>query len=128
MQDDFKRGTLMRRVRVLPSKPVSALGMIVGLVFVCIGIFVAIPIFGPFGILWTLVAAAIAIFNALNVFSNRGIATTEIDIEGDDFLGRQSEQLPFDERLRKLEQLRKEELITELEYRQKREELMSIKW
>ena len=63
-----------------------------------------------------------------NVFSERGIATTEIDIEGDDFLGRPSEQLPFDERLRKLEQLRKEELITEIEYRQKRDELMAMKW
>ncbi len=118
----------MRRVRVRPSKLASVMGMIVGTVFVGIGIFVVIPIFGPFGILWTLVAAAIGVFNAVNVFFERGIATTEIDIEGDDFLGRPSEQLPFDERLRKLEQLRKEELITEIEYRQKRDELMVMKW
>ncbi len=120
----------MRRVRVRPSKLASVMGMIVGTVFVGIGIVVVIPIFGPFGILWTLVAAAIGIFSAVNVFSERGIATTEIDIdiEGDDILGRQSEQLPFDERLRKLEQLRTEKLITELEFQQKRAELMAMKW
>ena len=116
------------RVRVRPSKPASAIGMIVGIVFVGIGVFVVIPIFGLFGILWTLVAAAIGIFNAVNLFSDRGIAATQFDIDGADFLGRQSDQLPFDERLRKLEQLRTEKLITEVEYQQKRDELMEAKW
>jgi Short C-terminal domain len=119
----------MGRVRVKPSKATSAMGMVVGAVFVGIGLFVVIPLFGPFGIFWTLVAAAIAVFHGVNVFSDRGIATTEIDIDGLPTIAQQSKQgLSFDERLRKLDQLRREGLITESEYTEKRREVMGSKW
>jgi hypothetical protein len=119
----------MGRVRVKPSKATSAMGMVVGAVFVGIGVFVVIPIFGPFGIFWTLVAAAIAVFHGVNVFSDRGIATTEIDVDGLPTTAHQSKQeLSFDERLRKLDELRREGLITESEYSEKRREVMASKW
>ncbi len=115
----------MTRYRVKPSKPASALGMVVGVAFVGIGLFVAIPTFGAFGVFWTLVAVAITVFNAINVFSESGVAGTEI-IEDDGPLG--AEQLPFDERLRRLEQLRKDGLVSDEEYQRKRAELLGERW
>jgi hypothetical protein len=114
------------RYRVKPSKAASAFGMAVGIVFVGIGLFVAIPIFGAFGVFWTLVAAAIAIFNAINVFSKSGIAEKEIVADTDSSL--RAEPLPFDERLRRLEQLKNDGLISDEEYRHKRAELMGEQW
>ncbi len=121
----------MSRVRIRPSKSVSFLGMLGGIGFVLIGVFVVIPIFGPFGILWTSIAAVVAIFHAVNILSARGIATTEIEVEGLESRDPQSQpsaQLPFDERLRRLEQLRKDQLINEQEYQHKRDELMRSPW
>jgi hypothetical protein len=118
----------MRRLRIRPSKPASALGMVVGIVFIGIGLFFAIPVFGAFGIFWTLVAVAITGFHAMNVFSDRGIAMTEIEVVGETSQPKADDEMPFDERLRRLVQLRVDELITEEEYRRKRDELMAKEW
>ena len=48
-----------KRVTYRPSKAGSALGGVVGGLFVLIGLFVAIPTFGLFGVLWTLIAVGI---------------------------------------------------------------------
>ena len=48
-----------RRVTYRPGKTAGVFGIIWGGIFVLIGIFVAIPHFGAFGILWTLMALAI---------------------------------------------------------------------
>jgi hypothetical protein len=117
----------MRQVRIKPSKPASTLAMIVGILMVGFGLF-TISIFGAFGVVWTLVAVAITGAHAFNLFSDRGLATTQIDIEGDDILQPPSESLPFDERLRRLEQLRKEGLLSENEFQDKRSELLNQKW
>src|SRR5262245_31629967 len=101
----------MARIRVKPSRPQAALAMAVGLVFIGIGLFIVIPTFGAFGIFWTLVAVALTVFFAANVFSPRGFAQTEIEVDrGAGFL---EGDLPFDERLRRLERLRAEQLISE---------------
>ena len=68
-------------IRVKPSKPASLFGMIVGIVFVFIGLFVVIPSAGLFGILWTLIAVGITGFQAYNFFGNKGVASWEIDID-----------------------------------------------
>lgn len=119
----------MGRIRVKPSRATSAMGMVVGVVFVGIGLFVIIPRFGSFGIVWTMVAVAIALFHGVNAFSDRGIATTEIDVDGLPGIAQQAKQgLSFDERLRKLEELRRDGLITESEYDEKRREVMDSEW
>jgi hypothetical protein len=115
----------MTRYRVKPSKPASALGVVVGVVMVGLGLFVAIPTFGAFGIFWTLVAAAITVFNAINVFTDAGLAGTEI-IEDAGPPG--AKPLQFDERLRRLEHLREEGLVTDDEYQRKRAELLDERW
>jgi cytochrome c-type biogenesis protein CcmH/NrfG len=100
--------------------------MVVGIVFVCIGLFVAIPMAGAFGVFWTLVAVAITIFSAMNVFSPRGLAHTEIEVENNSRFG--DDALPFDERLRRLEKLRSDQLISDEEYQRKRQEIMRQSW
>lgn len=117
----------MTQVRIKPSKPVSAMAMIVGIFMIGIGL-CTIPMLGPIGVVWTLAAVAITGAHAFNVFSKRGLATTQIDIEGDGPMQPPSESLPFDERLRRLEQLRKEGLLTENEFQDKRSELLNQKW
>jgi hypothetical protein len=116
----------MARIRVKPSRSQAALGMVVGIVFVGIGLFVVIPTFGAFGIFWTLVTAAMTVYFAINVFSPRGLAHTEIEIEHD--AEPREGNLQFDERLRRLEQLREEQLISAEEYERKREEIMRQSW
>jgi len=43
-------GFIPRGIRVKPSKPASLFGMMVGIVFVFIGLFVVIPSAGMFGV------------------------------------------------------------------------------
>ena len=52
-----------RRMTYRPSKSQAVFGGVVGILFVLIGLFVAIPTFGPFGILWTLIAVGITGMN-----------------------------------------------------------------
>jgi hypothetical protein len=122
----YLAGEVMARIRVKPSRSQAMLGMVMGVLFVGIGLFAVIPIFGAFGIVWTLMAVAITVYSAINVFSPRGLAHTEIDIERD--AEPQEGDLQFDERLRRLERLRDERLISEAEYERKREEIMGQQW
>ena len=116
---------MKRRVRVKPSKASSLMGMIVGSIFVLIGLTVVIPNVGMFGVFWTLIAVTIAGTNAYNFFSAEGAASMEVDIDGSE-AGLPSDD--FAARLRKLTQLRDDGLITEDEFQQKRCEILEEKW
>ena len=72
---------MRRRVRVKPGKTQSMMGMVVGVLFCLFGLFVAIPIFGLFGVFWTLVALAITVTNGINAFSDKGVASHEIYVD-----------------------------------------------
>lgn len=72
---------MRRRVEVRPGKGASILSFVVGLIFCGIGLFVAIPSSGVFGIFWTLVAAFITASSALNVFTGKGPASQVIEME-----------------------------------------------
>ena len=103
--------------------------------------FIAIPIFGPFGILWTAVAGWIAFSHYRNGFTDRPIDSKVIEIEdnGEDVVltsqtgyrtytydidneTRDSESA--EERLRKLVNLYSQSLITREEYEQKKKEIL----
>lgn len=116
---------MFRRLRVKPSKPQSLMGMIVGVVFVIIGIIFAIPNVGAFGLFWTFIALVITISHAYNFFSEKGISSYEIDTETENI---NNSEINFDEKLRKLESLRMDGLITQDEYDRKRNEIMNEKW
>ena len=91
---------MAKNIQVKPGKAGSVLGLIVGCIFVGIGLFVVIPTFGPFGIFWTLGAGAIAVVNGINVFSQKGVATHTIVVEDDFPQGNASIHSP-EERLRR---------------------------
>ena len=106
------------RVGVKPGKAISAAGMVGGIVFILLGVFVAIPIFGLFGVLWTLIAVVITGYHAFNAFSARGIAAYNVDVETPESVQ------GLDEDLRRLAKLRADGLLSEEEYQQKRDELL----
>ena len=112
------------RGRVKPSKPISAVAMIMGIVFVGIGVFVVIPSAGPFGVLWTLAALFIAGYHAYNLFSESGASHAVVDIDVEASPSRRQEkaslQTSVETRLGTLEQLKNKGLISEDGYAQQR--------
>lgn len=77
---------------------------------------------GPvwFGVIWTLLAVSGALIGAYNLFSEEGIATDEFSYT--------SERLPrtkgIQSRLRELNELKAQGLISDAEYQSKRSELL----
>jgi hypothetical protein len=104
------------RMGIQPSKPMAAVGLAAGVVFLLLGVAVVIPVFGTFGVFWTAVAAIITLFYAYNLFSRRGVSAYEVDVDA-----------PEDD-LRKLAQLRKDGLLSDEEYQRKWAELMARRW
>ena len=113
----------MRRIHYRPGKAPSAMGLVMGVIFVCIGLFVVIPAAGPFGILWTIMALAITIFNGINVFSKNGVTTGEIQIEEEPY-GFETASSHTEARLTELKNLYDRGLITREEYEAKRAEIL----
>ena len=117
-----------RRIRVRPGKAASLVSFVMGLAFVVIGLVAVIPMAGPFGLLWTGVAAAITVMNGVNAFGKKGVASMEIETEEDGPAGggRQAHAAAPDarERLEQLKELEAAGLITQEEYEEKREEIL----
>ena len=114
-----------KRIKVKPGKTQSKLGFGVGILFVLIGCFVAIPAFGPFGIIWTLIACVITFSHYKNAFSDEGLATHEIIIEdGADIMPVLEAGEDIEAKLVKLNSLYEQRLITKEEYDEKRKELL----
>lgn len=125
-----------RRVTYRPSKAQGAFGVVVGVVFVLIGLFMVIPIFGPFGILWTLIAVGITAMNAYQAFG-KNYTGPQITIEEDEELSRApsspasqthdhipSTSLDVKGRLEQLKELKEAGLLTQEEYDKKRQEIL----
>ena len=115
-----------RRIRVKPGKGQSMAGFIVGIIFCFIGLFIAIPTVGGFGILWTLIALVITISNAYNAFSDKGIASHEItidEVDGNSYPSTGSSKTT-EERLKEAQGLYDRSLITYEEYQQKRRQIL----
>lgn len=110
-----------KRVTYCPGKTNGVFGCIVGGIFVLIGITVAIPSFGAFGILWTLGAAGITVYNAYSAFG-KGYMGPEINIEDDTSSG--GTVGGTETRLRELQGLYDRGLITQEEYEMKRQEIL----
>lgn len=74
---------MSKKIHVRPGKGQSKVGFIAGLLFCAIGLFVVIPVFGLFGIVWTLMAGIITFVNFRNGFTENQIDSHVIDIEED---------------------------------------------
>jgi hypothetical protein len=119
---------MRRNIKIKPSKQASIPGFIGGIVFVLIGIFIAIPNFGLFGVFWTIMAIIITATNGINAFSDKGIPTEEIYIESDEYENKnikEEKELDFEEKLRKLKSLKDDGIISEIEYETKRVEILN---
>ncbi|MCJ7675023.1 MAG: SHOCT domain-containing protein [Sedimentisphaerales bacterium] len=110
------------RGRIRPSKPVSAVAMVVGIIFIGIGVFLVIPAIGPFGVFWTLAAFAITVYYGINVFSEHGVSHQVVEFEGD--LKSDSKESDVETRLEKLESLKQKGLLTDAEYKDQRERIL----
>ncbi len=125
-----------KRIKVKPGKTQSKLGFFVGIAFCIIGCVAVIPMFGVFGILWTGVAVAITVINYKNAFSEEGVTSHEIIIdESQDTAewdrtateGRgkaESSEEDIEAKLKKLNSLYEQGLITASEFEAKRKELL----
>jgi hypothetical protein len=107
----------------------SALGAIIGLVFIVFGIGLTrqiwaqpnAPVFvKAFPILWTAIAVSICIYHVINLFRQRGVADRVVDTDGSGATLHRTEQ-----RLRELSGLRTKNLITEEEYQRRRTEILN---
>ncbi len=145
---------MSKKIHVRPGKTQSKGGFIVGILFCIIGVFVAIPVFGLFGVVWTGVAVYITYVNYRNGFTDRGIASQVIEVEEDGqdvtvtkYPGYGSYSYHMEEesqaygertssredasseedvetRLKKLQRLYDQRLITYEEYEQKKKEIL----
>lgn len=125
------------RVTYRPSKSQGAFGVAVGAIFVVIGVVMVIPIFGLFGVLWTLIAVGITGMNAYQAFG-KGYMGPEITIEEDEGAGRStysssapqthnhipSTALDVKGRLQQLKDLKEAGLLSQEEYDKKRQEIL----
>lgn len=116
-----------KRIKVKPGKTQSKMGFVVGILFVVLGIFVVIPTFGLFGLIWTGVAAMIAFTNYKNGFSDEGVATHEIVIEDSmEMPNTYDDREDIEAKLIKLNSLYEQRLITKDEYDDERKELLKV--
>ena len=128
---------MRKRVTYRPSRVNMIFSTVIGGIFVLIGLFVVIPAAGAFGVLWTLMAAGITGMNAYQAFG-KGYIGPEIRIEEEEKSGPRLDAPPPVEthdhipstaldarrRLEQLESLKSAGLVTDQEYRQKREQIL----
>ncbi len=138
---------MSKKIHVRPSGAQSKAGFVVGIAFCLIGLFVAIPIFGPFGILWTAVAGYITYVNWRNGFSDKKIDSHVIEVEdsnpdnvtitshrgfgtsytvsGAEYgAAGQNSGSDIENRLKSLQSLYDQRLITKEEYEEKKQEIL----
>lgn len=132
---------MSKKIKVRPGKTQSKAGFIVGIAFCLIGVFVAIPMAGLFGVLWTGVAVWITYSHYRNGFTDKPISNRVIEIEDDgnsatvrtgvfdDFrtsydVSMESDGEDIEGRLRKLQSLYQQGLITAEEYEKKKQEIL----
>lgn len=130
---------MSKRIHVRPGKGQSKMGFGIGIIFCLIGIFIVIPIFGPFGIFWTAIAGWITYSNYKNGFTEEPIDSHVIEIEDDgqdvtvtrhggyqtySYDMKETAAEDAEERLRKLQSLYNQSLITYEEYEQKKKEIL----
>jgi hypothetical protein len=123
----FARKSPMR-LRVRPSKSSSLIRLIVGVVFICLGIFILIPAgikdgTAWVGVVWTGGVAILVVRDVLNLSTERGVADEVIDVDKGIADSAQS-STSVEDRLRKLNYLCANGLISDAELKTRREEIL----
>ncbi len=113
-----------RRVTYRPSRAQAGFTTVVGVIFVLIGVFVAIPQAGAIGVLWTLIAVGITAYSGYMAFGKKYIGP-EINIEDEGAPNPAPEgHSDAETRLTQLADLHEKGLITDEEYEEKRREIL----
>jgi hypothetical protein len=99
---------------------------IIGTLFLLFGIVYVLPDGGMFGIFWVVVVAAFTIYYFANAISDQGLSLYTFDMDRGQGSG--EDEPDFETKLRSLEALRQDGLISEEEYQEKRQEIMDQKW
>lgn len=116
---------MSKKIYVKPSKSNSKFAFFVGLGFCLFGLFVAIPIFKLFGVLWTFVVIGITYHHWKNAFTDDGEPTKVIEIEDkEDMMQNERTYCNVEERLKSLQNLYEQRLITKEEYDQKKQGIL----
>ena len=129
---------MAKKVYIKPTKPSLVVGMIVIVLMLFFGIYFMFLISSEpdsyigigFLSIWMLVLLLIGgsfLYNYINYDKNPSHSVAE-EIQLDDSSLSASSSISFDEKLRKLDQLKKENLITAVEYETKRKEILDEKW
>ena len=132
-----------QKIRVMPGKAGSVIQIIMGSVFLIFGAVFVFPqaadasepdlkiLLILFGIIWVIACGAIAGYGVYCLTNRKPASLCTIEFEtvqptpeGNAEAG----SADFDARLRKLESLKKEGLITDDEFNRKRAEIMAAKW
>lgn len=111
-----------RRMRYQPGKWQSIFSGIVGVIFCLIGVVIVIPSFGPFGLFWTGIALVITI-SSFAAATGKGSMMGAYVIDEEELDG-ETETQSAEERLRELQNLYDQDLITGEEYEAKRQEIL----
>lgn len=132
----------MGKLTMRPSKPLSTGALIILVFMLMFGIaFFALVhsvlqkedapvamfiVFYIFMVGWIATALFQLVYHALNLKRSKGLSL--VDIESEPGLPEETAQSDPMQRLRNLEKLKSDRLITEEEFRRKREEIMREKW
>ena len=111
-----------RRMRYQPSKGQCIFSGIVGIIFCLISFTVVLPTFGIFGLAWTAIAVAITVSSFMQAAGKKGFMGSYV-IEEENTSDSQNTQ-SAEERLKELQRLYDQRLITAEEYETKRQEIL----
>lgn len=120
---------MKKHIRYRPSKASAGMSFAVGIIMVIIGVTMVLPAtfgsgflpIGLFGLAWTGLAAAYAVVNGLYLFGKRDNTSLFGSYVITD---EEPEEESSEERLKKLQSLYDQRLITAEEYEEKRKEIL----
>lgn len=115
--------TRRRRMRYQPSKAQCIFTGIIGIFFCLIGLFMALPNFGLFGLVWTGIAVVITV-NSFAMAAGKKNMMGSYVIDEEEISSDQASGQSVEDRLRELQNLYDKRLITTEEYEAKRQEIL----
>lgn len=113
------------RGNVRPGKAASVIGVLGGVLFLILGVVIVIPTFGPFGVIWTLFALITAGFYGYNLVSASGSSLYQVDVSPSAL---EVDATDPASRLRMVDRMLDEGLITTEEHHAKRAAILSEPW
>ncbi len=126
---------MKQKMTVRPTKPVTIMALVAAVAMGLFGIFFLGLLIkegaGPgiaFMVLWFIVLGVIIVSYIYNLRSRKGVVEIETETETEAVPPAGEAAPDFDAKLRKLEALKKDGLVTDEEYQAKRAEIMKKEW